>query len=178
MKHFVDLSTRIASGHENYVEFQLPAAAVEFWDPTSLYMLETEMADTGFASFWSNCVLDNIVFDMDSFTKEELSQMLEAAQPCGGTVLSVLNELWKWVNAKLSESNQRIGVVWAPDRAMARWRELREAYPKDPRFLDEVQAIDEELNFSEQQEEYERLLLKYNMPKYFFSFPLDEPTNW
>ena len=44
MKYFVDAETREASGHENYIEFQLPDATEEFWDKTSLYMLEETMA--------------------------------------------------------------------------------------------------------------------------------------
>lgn len=39
MKYFVDAEERVASGHENYIEFQPPAATEEFWNEASLYML-------------------------------------------------------------------------------------------------------------------------------------------
>lgn len=76
MKYFVDAETREASGHENYIEFQLPDATEEFWDKTSLYMLDETTDETGFGEFWSNCMYDGIVFDMCSFSKDELDLMV------------------------------------------------------------------------------------------------------
>lgn len=182
MKYFVNAEERITSGHENYIEFQSPAATEEFWDKTSLYMLEETMAETGFGDFWCNCMHEGIVFDMASFDKSELAQMVDKAAKYGSTVIEVLSELEAWVDSKLAEV---VTVNWASDRALARRREQREAYPVDPKFYEEVREMQkryEDVPLFErataEQAEYEALLHKYNMPKCFFPFPLYEPEKW
>lgn len=182
MKYFVDAETREASGNENYIEFQLPTATDEFWDKASLYMLEETMAETGFGEFWSNCMCDGIVFDMASFSEGELKQMLAAATKCGGTVLEVIFELSEWIRINQAES---VGVNWASDRSLACRRTQREAYPVDPKFYEEVKAMQDQYKdvpLFEQaavtQRAYEDLLRKYNMPNCFFPFPLYEPEKW
>ena len=81
MKYFVDAEAREAAGHENYIEFQLPTATDEFWDKTSLYMLEETMDESGFGEFWSNCMYDGIVFDMASFSEDELKRFHPKQNP-------------------------------------------------------------------------------------------------
>ena len=182
MKYFVDAETREASGNENYIEFQLPTATDEFWDKTSLYMLEETMAETGFGEFWSGCMHDGIVFDMCSFSKDELNLMIAKAAKRGDVVLEVISELIEWLRANQAES---VGVNWASDRALARRRAQREAYPVDPKFYEEVRAMQDQYRdvpLFEQatvtQRAYEDLLRKYNMPDCFFPFPLYEPDKW
>ena len=87
MKCFVDAEERVASGHENYIQFQPPAATEEFWDEASLYMLETTMGETGFGNFQRDCMHENIIFDMGAFDKDELTQMADKAAECGGIVI-------------------------------------------------------------------------------------------
>lgn len=178
MKYFVNAKERIASGHENYIEFQLPWATEEFWDETSLYMLEETLEDTGFGHFWDDCTYDRIVFDMNSFTKGELAEMTNEAVKCGGIVLEVISELKDWVDSHLSKEKQAIWVNWECDRALARRSKQRDEYPVDPEFQKEVAEIDKTLSFSEREEAYEALLCKYNMPDCFFPFPLYEPDKW
>lgn len=182
MKYFVDAETREASGHEDYIEFQLPTATEEFWDKTSLYMLEETMCETGFGEFWSNCMYDGIVFDMASFSEDELKQMVVAAAKCRETVFEVISELSEWIRINQAES---IGVNWVSDRALARRRSQREAYPVEPKFYEEVKAMYEQYKdvpLFEQaavtERAYEDLLRKYNMPSCFFPFPLYEPDKW
>ena len=129
MKHFINAAERVASGHENYIEFQPPAATEEFWDKASLYMLETTMGETGFGSFWRDCMHEDIVFDMASFTKDELVKMADKASDLGGTVIEVISELKDWVDSLHAEV---VTVNWASDRALARRREQREVYSVDP----------------------------------------------
>lgn len=182
MKYFVNSEERVASGHENYIEFQPPEAMEEFWDNTSLYILESTMGETGFGDFWRDCMHEGIVFDMASFDKSELAQMVDKAAKYGSTVIEVLSELKAWVDSKLAEV---VTVNWASDRALARRREQREAYPVDPKFYEEVWAMHklyEDVPLFEraavEQAAYEDLLRKYNMPNCFFPFPLCEPEKW
>ena len=182
MKYFVDAETREASGNENYIEFQLPTATDEFWDKTSLYMLEETMDESGFGEFWSNCMYDGIVFDMCSFSKDELNLMIAEAAKFGGVVLEVISELSEWMSVNQAES---VGLNWASDRALARRRAQREAYSVDPKFYEEVQEMYErykDVPLFEQagvtERAYEDLLRKYNMPSCFFPFPLYEPDKW
>ena len=178
MKHFIDANERAASGHENYIEFQLPCASKEFWDDTSLYISEEVLGETGFVEFWSNCMYDGIVFDMSSFTKDELAQMAERAAECGGTVLEVITELKAWVDTQLIQGNSPIFTIWESDRALARREARRKAYPVDPNFYREVEEMLKELPFPEHEKAYEALLCKYNMPSCFFPFSLYEPDKW
>lgn len=174
MKYFVDAETREASGNENYIEFQLPTATDEFWDKASLYMLEATMSESGFGEFWSNCMCDGVVFDMCSFSKDELNLMIAEAAKFGGVVLEVISELSEWMSVNQAES---VGVNWASDRSLARRRTQREAYPVDPMFYEEVRGMQkryEDMPLSErasvEQAAYEDLLRKYNMPNCFFPF--------
>ena len=182
MKYFVNAEERVASGHENYIEFQLSSATEEFWDNTSLYMLETTMDETGFGSFWCDCMYEGIVFDMTSFDKSELAQMVDKAAKYGSTVIEVLSELKAWVDSQLAEV---VTVNWASDRALARRREQREAYPVDPKFYEEVRAMQKHYEdvplferMAVEQAAYEDLLRKYNMPNCFLPFPLYESEKW
>lgn len=182
MKYFVNAEERVASGHENYIEFQPPSATEEFWDKTSLYMLETAMEETGFGDYWCDCMREDIVFDMASFTKDELAQMIDRAAKHGGTVIEVISELKDWVDSQLAEV---VNVNWASDRALSRRRAQREAYPVDPKFYEEVKAMQEQHKdvplseyFAVTEEAYEELLRKYNMPNCFFPFPLYELEKW
>ena len=179
MKYFVNAEERTASVHENYVEFQLPSAAEEFWDRTSLYLPETAMVETGFGDFWCDCIHEGLVFDMDSFSKDELAQMADKAADRGGAVLEVISELKDWADAQPAEV---IVVNCASDCALARRREKREAYPVDSEFYEEVREMQkryEDVPLFEraalEQAAYEELLRKYNMPNCFFPFPLYEP---
>lgn len=182
MKYFINATERVVSGHENYIEFQPPSATEEFWDNTSLYMHEITMDETGFGSFWCDCMREDIVFDMASFTKDELVQMADKAANLGGTVTEVISELTDWVDSQLAEV---VTVNWASDRALVRRREQREAYPVDSEFYKEVRAMHklyEDVPLFEraavEQAAYEDLLRKYNMPNCFFPFPLYEPEKW
>ena len=168
-----------ASDHENYIEFQLPTATEEFWDKTSYYMHKEIMAESGFGEFWSNCMYNNIVFDMSSISKDELEQMTLATVKYGWAVFEIVTELSEWL-----ENNQAeiIGVNWASDRTLAQHRAQRETYPVVPDFYEEVNAIYEQykdLPLFEQaavtERAYEDLLRKYKMPCCFFPFPLYEP---
>ena len=138
MKYFVDAEAREAAGHENYIEFQLPTATDEFWDKASLYMLEATMSESGFGEFWSDCMHDDIVFDMCSFSKDKLNLMIAEAAKFGGVVLEVISELSEWMSVNQAES---VGVNLASDRSLARRRTQREAYPVDPMFYEEVREM-------------------------------------
>lgn len=182
MKYFVNAEERLASGHENYIEFQPPTVTEEFWDKASLYTLETTMGETGFGAFWCDCMHEDIVFDMASFDKSELTQMIDKAAKYGGTVFEVISELKEWVDSQLAEV---VVVNWASDRALARRQAQREAYQVDPMFYEEVQEMQkryEDVPLFEraavEQTAYEDLLRKYNMPSCFFPFPLYEPDKW
>lgn len=111
MKYFIDAKARIASGHENYIEFQVPNHKEEFWDDDSLYMSEAVLSETGFRKFWTDCMYNDIVFDMDTISKEEMQGMMKAVKNYGETVLEVLNELKTWTEIYFCEDNQVIGVV-------------------------------------------------------------------
>lgn len=178
MKYFVDADGRAASEHEHYIEFQPPAAVEEFWDKTSLYMPEATMDETGFGAFWDDCMHDGIVFDMATISEAELLQMKKKAAKYGGNIPAVLNELTAWMDTWKTEGKTTILVCWESDRALARRRAQRDAYPVNPRFYEEVKQIDNSLSFAEQEEAYEALLCKYHMPKCFFPFPLCEPEKW
>lgn len=88
---------------------------------------------------------DGIVFDMASFSEDELKQMVVAAAKCRETVFEVISELSEWIRINQAES---IGVNWASDRALARRRSQREAYLfkakdillKNKDFLEKVTA--------------------------------------
>lgn len=178
MKYFVDAKERIASGHERFVEFQSPDAAEEFWDKTSLYMPESTMAETGFGEFWSNCMHNDIVFDMATISEADLLRMKREAAKYGGNIPAVSNELTAWMDTWKTEGKTTILVCWESDRALARRRAQRDAYPVDPRFYEEVKQIGKNLSFAEHEEAYEALLRKYRMPECFFPFPLNEPDKW
>ena len=116
MKYFIDAKARTASGHENYIEFQTPEHKEEFWDNDSLYMSEAVLNETGFQNFWTDCVYNDIVFDMDTISKEEMQGMAQVAENYGDTVLEVFNELKAWTELHLCEDKQVIGVVRECDR--------------------------------------------------------------
>ena len=110
MKYFVDAKERIASGHENYIEFQPPRATKEFWDESSLYMSESTMLETGFYEFWTKCMSDDIIFDMDTISRNDILQMLIEAKQCGGVILEVVNELIAWIRVQLKETDDFISI--------------------------------------------------------------------
>lgn len=118
MKYFCDANRRIASGNENYVEFMVPDPKKGFWDDESIYMLETDMKDTGFEDFLHFCVREFILFDTSSFSKEELSLMTQAAGCRSEIILEIISELHEWAEAYLTEPSQRIMLNWGYDRAM------------------------------------------------------------
>ena len=126
MKYFIDAKARTASGHENYIEFQIPEHKAEFWDNDSLYMSEAVLSETGFRKFWTDCMYNDIVFDMDTISKEEMQGMTQVAQNYGNAVLDVLNELKTWTELYLREDNQVIGVVWEYERILSKRRMLGE----------------------------------------------------
>lgn len=117
MKYFANASERIDSGHENYIEFQLPGAEEEFWDKTSLYMEEAVMEESGFGAFWLACMYENIVFDMDTISGDELAKLEQAAKRQGGAVLEIVLELRNWSEGKLSNPKLCISVIREEDRA-------------------------------------------------------------
>lgn len=108
MKYFVSLEERVRSGHENYIEFQLPGAKAES-DKVSLYMPESVMEETGFGAFWTQCMYDDIVFDRDTICLDELSKMMEAGKQQSDVVLEVMEELRAWLEAHSASCS---GVVW------------------------------------------------------------------
>ena len=126
MKYFIDAKARIASGHENSIEFQVPNHKEEFWDDDSLYMSEAVLSETGFRKFWTDCMYNDIVFDMDTISKEEMQGMMKAVKNYGETVLEVLNELKTWTEIYFCEDNQVIGVVWEYERILSKRRMLGE----------------------------------------------------
>ena len=111
MKYFVDAKERAASGDENYIEFRLPTATEEFWDKTSLYMSETTMDKTGFGEFWLKCMCEDIVFDMDTISKEDLHLMKSESAGCNEAILEIINELEGWIDANLKHTDKYIGIV-------------------------------------------------------------------
>lgn len=110
MKYFVDAKERISSGHENFVEFQPPSATKEFWGESSLYMPESTMLETGFHEFWTKCMAKDIIFDMDTISRNDILQMLIEAKRCGGTILEIVNELIAWIRIQLRESDSYICI--------------------------------------------------------------------
>lgn len=185
MKYFVDSKAREASCHENYLEFQLPTATEEFWDKTSLYLSNELLRKTGFGEFWCDCMREDIVFDMSTISKDDLMHLETAALECGGEIPEVIYELKAWADSHLDVEEQVIGVNWESDRALARRRAQREAYPIDPRFTEEAREMYErykDVPLTERiavtEEAYEDLLRKYNMPKCFFPFEICNPDTW
>lgn len=126
MKYFIDAKARTASGHENYIEFQVPNHKEEFWDDDSLYMSEATLNETGFRKFWTDCMYNDIVFDMDTISREEIQGMIKVSQNYGNTVHEVLNELKTWTELYLCEDKQVIGIVWEYDRILSKRRMLGE----------------------------------------------------
>lgn len=126
MKYFIDAKARTASGHENYIEFQIPGCKEEFWDDDSLYMSEEVLNETGFCKFWTDCVYNNIVFDMDTISHDEMLGMLEAARSYENTVLEIIKEFKTWAEVHFCESDQYIGVIWEYDRILSNRRNLED----------------------------------------------------
>ena len=118
MKYFVNACEREASGHENYIEFMIANSTKKFWDEESLYMLESTMKETGFDVFWYECMLKDLVFDMDSISQTDIKRMASAAVKYGGTILEVMNELKPWVEEKLAQGNRAIYIERAEDLAL------------------------------------------------------------
>lgn len=118
MKYFVVQTEVELSQIENYIEFRPPNATKELGDEKSLYMHEITMQETGFGEFWSNCMREDLVFDMDSISKDELEIMMNEASKRGGEILDVLLELKRWGNTYLAQGNQSITINRAFDYLM------------------------------------------------------------
>ena len=110
MKHFVNDNERILSGHENYIEFQVPHAEKEHLDEKSLYMDETILKESGFDNFWIECIYNDIVFDKDTISKEELSAMMQVADKIGGVVAEIMSELCLWTDTIELKNKEYISI--------------------------------------------------------------------
>lgn len=110
MKYFVVQTEVDLTQIEKYIEFRPPNAEKEFGDKKSLYMHETMMRETGFDKFWFNCMRDNLVFDMDTISKDELERMMNEAAKKGGEIFEILKELKLWRDTYFSQGNQLIPI--------------------------------------------------------------------
>ena len=82
MKYFVEEIEGIKK-NEIYAEFRL----LDLKNKTSLYMLRSVTDETKFRDFWIECMREDIVFDMDTISKNELQKMAEKTERCGEAFL-------------------------------------------------------------------------------------------
>lgn len=178
MKYFIGAQERKSFGHENYLEFQTPNAKEEFWDESSLYMSYDALEKSKFGTFLEHCMHKDILFDSGSISEEDWSKVLSEAEIFNQNTYEAICELRLCLENQYNNANLPIEIIWESDRVLARRQHEREAYPVSKEFYEEVKAIDSNLSFERQEEEYEKLLKKYNMPACFYPFPLYEPDKW
>ena len=83
-------------------------------------MSETVLNETGFRKFGTDCMYNDIVFDMDTISNDEILGMLKAAESYGDTVLEIVKELKARAEVYFCESKQYIGVVREYDRILSK----------------------------------------------------------
>lgn len=178
MKYFIDSEERKFSGHENYIEFQTSKATKEFWDETSLYMSCDAVEQSKLGCFLEHCMRKDVLFDSETISKEDWSGVLTEDEMFNENTYEAICELREWIKNQFEDVKQTIRLIWESERALERRRSERDAYPVSQEFYEEVKAIDSNLSFEKHQEEYEKLLDKYNMPSCFYPFPLFDPDKW
>lgn len=178
MEYFIYSEKRKASGHENYIEFQISDAIEEFWDESSLYMSYDAVERSKFGHFLEHCMREDILFDCENISKEEWAKVLAEAERFDENTYGAIHELREWLGNQFEDADRSIRLIWESERVLARRRAQREAYMVKKEFCEEVRNIDKTLSFEKQQQEYEKLLDKYNMPSCFYPFPLYEPDKW
>ena len=118
MKYFIDLKERIAYGQKSYIEFRAPYRKGKLCDNDSLFMSLDVMKKSGFYDFWKECAYNDIVFDMDTISNDEMLWMVKAAENYGDTVFEVMEELKLWAEVHFRESENPIIIVWEYDRIL------------------------------------------------------------
>ena len=174
MKYFVNSGGRKNHGNEFYVEFRISGAKNELRDESLLYMPCYSMAETDFAHFISHCIQKDILFDSETISGEEWQKLLIEAKMFGESAYEAICELWEWAKQNSDNIENRVELIWESERILAQRSKERETYPVNPEFYEEVKRIDQNMNFEQMQEEYEKLLDKYNMPSCFYSISLKD----
>ena len=177
LKYFVNLKDVELSGHETYIEFQTVNATKEFWDETSLYISYDSLKKSKLSLFLSHCVHKDILFDAETIFKEDWSGFLTEAEIFDENTYEAICELREWLKNQFEDVDQTIRLIWESERTLEHRQAERAAYPVSQEFYEEVKAIDSNPSFEKYQEEYEKLLDKYNMPSCFYPFPLFEYGN-
>ena len=128
--------------------------------------------------FLEHCMRKDVLFDSETISKEDWSGVLTEAEMFNENTYEAICELREWIKNQFEDVDQTIRLIWESERALERRRAERDAYPASQEFYEEVKAIDSNLSFEKHQEEYEKLLDKYNMPSCFYPFPLFDPDKW
>lgn len=178
LKYFIDSAERKSSVHENYIEIQTSKATEEFWDETSLYMPYGAVEQSKLGYFLEHCMRKDVLFDSETISKEDWLGVLTEAEMFNENTYEAICELREWIKNQFEDVDQTIRLIWESERTLERRRAERDAYPVSQEFYEEVKAIDSNLSFEKHQEEYEKLLDKYNMPSCFYPFPLFDPDKW
>ena len=126
---------------ENYIEFCPPNAAKELGDEKSLYMHEMTMNETGFDEFWCECMRKDLVFDMDTISKEDLEIMINEAIKHGSMILDILMELKLWSDTYFSQGDQLISINRKFDYFMECCREQCESYTEEKNDYSQWQVL-------------------------------------
>lgn len=104
MKYFVDEKDWAGTESEGIIEFKAPSGQ-------SLYMSEAVMHDSGFYDFWLKCMQDDIVFDMDTISKNELLMMCFSGFTSSENVTAILSELHTWAEPLLDGEDGHIEII-------------------------------------------------------------------
>lgn len=178
MKYFIDSAERKSSGHENHIEIQTSKATEEFWDETSLYMPCDAVEQSKLGYFLEHCMRKDVLFDSETISKEDWLGVLTEAEMFNKNTYEAICELREWLKNQFEDVDQTIRLIWESERTLERRRAERDAYPVSQEFYEEVKSIGSELSFEKHQEEYEKILDKYNMPSYFYPLDFDDPDKW
>ena len=108
MKYFFDANAQAEINRNELIEFKAHGQ--------SIYMRESIMRDSGFYDFWLKCMQDDIVFDMDTISKNELLKMCLAGNASSETVTEILSELRMWAEPLLNNERSHIEVVRGYER--------------------------------------------------------------
>ena len=110
MKYFISVDERKRNENEKFIEFR-PMVERGARDGKSLYISESVIKETGFWDFWVQCMEEDLVFDMDTISKNDLALMRAASIVSGREVKKILGELTTWAVPYLWKKGKYIEVV-------------------------------------------------------------------
>ena len=108
MKYFFDANGQAEIDRNELIEFKAHGQ--------SIYMRKSVIRDSGFYDFWLKCMQDDIVFDMDTISKNELLMMCSVWDRSTETVTEILSELHVWAEPLLNNEGSHIEVVRGYER--------------------------------------------------------------